>query len=97
MRLNRWVRMSANIKSLAMSVLQRHAVVSIQSQPFESGETGLKLAETAPEVQPLGAGHGVLTLADMPELGERLRLTGWEVIRKGNELVCSLGKKLRIQ
>jgi hypothetical protein len=89
--------MSANIKSLAISVLRRHGVVSIQSQPLEGSDTGVRLAETAPEVQPLGAERSVLTLADMPELEARLQLSGWRVTRKGNELVCSSSKKLRTQ
>jgi len=89
--------MSANIKLLAMSVLQRHAVVSIQSQPLESSEIGVRLAETAQQVQPLGAERGVLTLADMPELEHRLRLSGWKVERRDRQLICRTGRRVRVQ
>ena len=40
--------MSASIKSLAMSVLQRHGAASIQSQPLTAGETVMRLPEIAP-------------------------------------------------
>ncbi len=40
--------MSADIKSLAMTVLQRHAAVSIESQPLEAGETTVRLPEISP-------------------------------------------------
>ena len=31
----------------------------------------------------------VLTLEDLPEMERRLRLSGWHVERRGNELVCT--------
>jgi len=40
--------MSSNIKSLAVSVLQRHGAVSIQSQPLKAGETAVRLPQSAP-------------------------------------------------
>lgn len=39
--------MGADIKSLAMRVLQRHGAVSIQSQPITIGETPVRLPEAA--------------------------------------------------
>ena len=46
-------------------------------------------------------GELVLTVADLPELERRLRLSGWKVERitgkYGSELVCYTGKKPRIQ
>lgn len=42
-------------------------------------------------------GELVLTVADLPELEQRLRLSGWKVTRRGNELICSSQGALRIQ
>jgi hypothetical protein len=39
----------------------------------------------------------VLTIEDLPELERRLRLSGWKVERRGDELICWTGKKPRIQ
>jgi len=59
------------------------------------------LVETTAKLPPLGAKRGVLTLADLPELERRLRLSGWKVDRVagkyGPELVCWTGKKPRFQ
>jgi hypothetical protein len=46
---------------------------------------------------PLGAERGVMTIADLPELERRLRLSGWKVARRGNELICTSGRKAWIQ
>jgi hypothetical protein len=45
--------MSADIKTLVMSVLQKHGAVSIQSQPLAAGETPMRLPE-APQAQDVG-------------------------------------------
>ena len=42
-------------------------------------------------------GELILTVADLPELEQRLRLQGWKVVRRGNELVCTSRQKARIQ
>lgn len=39
--------MSADIKSLAMSVLQKHGAASLQSHPLTADETPVRLPETA--------------------------------------------------
>lgn len=53
------------------------------------------------ELPPLGRrnarGDFVLTIEDMPELENRLRLQGWKVKRHGNELICTSRGGLRIQ
>jgi hypothetical protein len=43
--------MGADIKSLAMRVLQRHGAVPVQSQPLTVGETPVRLSE-AVQTQP---------------------------------------------
>jgi hypothetical protein len=55
------------------------------------------LVETAAKLPPLGAQRGVLTVADLPELERRLRLSGWKVKRRGYELVCTSPGALRVQ
>jgi len=42
-------------------------------------------------------GELVLTVEDLPELEHRLRLSGWRVTRRGNELICTSRGALRIQ
>ncbi len=42
--------MGSNIKSLAMSVLQRHGAASTQSQPSGRDETTVRLPESVPVV-----------------------------------------------
>lgn len=53
------------------------------------------------ELPPLGSrnerGELVLTVADLPELERRLRLSGWNVTPRGNELICTSPRKVRIQ
>lgn len=39
----------------------------------------------------------VLTISAIPALAERLRLQGWKVNRKGNELICTAPRKVRPQ
>ena len=75
-------RMGADIKSLAISVLRRHGLVSSQSQPDGTDET---------PVRPV-----VLTLKDLPELELRLKLAGWQVERRGDELHCK-SRNTRVQ
>jgi hypothetical protein len=53
--------------------------------------------EIASELPPLGAGRSVLTVADLPELERRLRLSGWKVSRRGNELICTSSRAGTIQ
>lgn len=52
--------------------------------------------ERSGEVPLLGR-RMVLTIEDLPELERRLRLSGWKVERRGDELICWTGKKPRIQ
>jgi hypothetical protein len=58
-------------------------------------------AESEGELLPLGRKNGrgelVLTLADLPELERRLRLSGWRVQRRGNELICTSSQRVRLQ
>jgi hypothetical protein len=60
------------------------------------------------EISPLGElpplvgrrnarGEIVLTLEDLPELENRLRLQGWKVKRQGVELICTSPGGLRTQ
>ncbi len=42
-------------------------------------------------------GEMVLTLEDLPELENRLRLQGWKVRRQGAELFCTSRGGLKIQ
>jgi len=57
--------MSGSIKSLAMSVLQRHGAALAESQPLASGETTPRPVETAPvgfvagRADPLPPGTGL--------------------------------------
>lgn len=48
---------------------------------------------------PLRARQGFMTLADLPELERRLRLSGWRVERRGDRLICrsQSGRKPRVQ
>jgi hypothetical protein len=82
------------------SELSEKSPLSASRAPAPSG----KPAESAPDpiwTPPLGRendrGELVLTAADLPELEHRLRLSGWKVIRRGNELVCSSRGASRIQ
>jgi len=53
------------------------------------------------EPKPLGRkndlGELMLTLEDLPELEDRLRLSGWKVERRGCQLICRSGRKARVQ
>jgi hypothetical protein len=61
----------------------------------------LKSRPAEAELPPLGSrnerGEMVLTVADLPELERRLRLSGWKVTRRGDELICVSGRKAWIQ
>lgn len=62
----------------------------------------VKPAETTfADLPPLGRrnarGEMVLTVEDLPEIERRLRLSGWKVTRRGNELICTSPRTLRIQ
>jgi hypothetical protein len=39
----------------------------------------------------------VMTVEDLPELEYRLRLSGWKVERRGEQLICRSGRKARVQ
>ncbi len=43
------------------------------------------------------SGDFVLTVDAIPALAERLRLQGWKVVRRGNELICTSPWSGRIQ
>jgi hypothetical protein len=69
------------------------------STACEKSELSEKSASTAPPL--LGRkndrGEMVMTIEDLPELEYRLRVSGWRVERRGNELICRSGRKLRVQ
>ena len=58
--------MSSNIKSLAVSVLQRHGAVSTQSQPFRAGETAVRLPQSAPGAGGNGHAEGSSAGVELP-------------------------------
>jgi len=71
---------------------------------FRAAEPEPQPAESAPDPiwgPPLGRrnakGEFVLTVEDLPELAYRLRLSGWKVTRRRNELICASRGVLRIQ
>ena len=80
-----------------------------QNNPVRLPETGperpldsssLKVSQSqrlGDETETLGFERGYLTVADMPELERRLRLSGWRVERIGNDLRCWTGRKPRYQ
>lgn len=68
----------------------------LQHQELACAET----ADCERAISPLSRSNGgrglVLTLEDLPELERRLRVSGWHVERRGNELVCT-SRKVRVQ
>jgi hypothetical protein len=76
--------------------------------PAENAEKKI-LPETSPlpphspprRHPPLGSkndlGEMVMTIEDLPELEYRLRVSGWRVERRGNELIYRSGRRLRVQ
>jgi hypothetical protein len=82
------------------SELSERSPLSASDGPTSTGMP----TESAPDpiwTPPLGRendrGEFVLTVADLPELERRLRLSGWRVARRGNELTCSSRGALKIQ
>ena len=71
-----------------------HCEISELSE--KSSLCSVEPAESAPDPvwdPPLGRrndeGQTVMTIEDLPELAHRLRLSGWRVTRRGNELICT--------
>lgn len=64
------------------------------SKMLQSQALRIMRPETAVETR-----RGFLTVVDIPELEKRLRLSGWNVERRGNELICwpKTQRKPRIQ
>jgi hypothetical protein len=58
--------MSADIKSLAMSVLQKHGAVSTQSQHIGASETAVRLPEIAPVAGVRESVHGSTPGIELP-------------------------------
>src|SRR5579859_3603152 len=96
----------AILKNLDAGKVEASSQRAVERQSFrEKSELSEKsppvlsesLVETAPELLPLGSDRQVLTLADLPELERRLSLSGWNVKRRGYELVCTSPRAPRIQ
>jgi hypothetical protein len=91
--------MAADVKSLALRVLQRQALslVGVETKGAKNVPRETETPATGQELPPLAAERGYLTVADLPELERRMSLSGWKVERRGNELLCWTGRKPRIQ
>jgi hypothetical protein len=84
------------------------ANASEHSQTYERNEFNEKshaaLAEPSEhgaELPRLGrkndVGEMVMTVEDLPELESGLRLSGWKVERRGDQLICRSRRKPRVQ
>jgi hypothetical protein len=88
------------IERLKISAQNTPGALSVREAANETNEKN--------EISPLGGlpplvgrknvrGEMVLTVEDIPELENRLRLQGWKVKRQGAELICTSPGGLKIQ
>jgi hypothetical protein len=98
----------AIIEKLKKGLVDSCGSVPEASEPYERNEFNERTpvapaepSEHGAEFPPLGRkndrGEMVMTVLDLPELEHQLRLSGWRVERRGDQLICRSRRKPRVQ